>query len=203
MLGISRDGSTMIGTSGGSGPNTNEAYTWTAAGGWNMLPALPGVASPYNNRPFGTNRDGSIVVGLIENPQRHGKAVLWQAGTVLDLGTPAPGWEWGANAVNDLGTVVVGSAGAAGQANPRAALWTQGSGTMFLSDYLAGYGVSVPAGWSPLYCTGVSASGNVICGDAVASDGVTTMGFVATVPVPSSVVVVACAAGLGLRRRRR
>lgn len=188
-MGVSRDGSTVVGISHGS--NT-QAFIWTTALGMQELSALPTSTS---TGAIGVNFDGRIVVGS-STVGDFTRAVMWVDGQITDLGIPAGFNLSGAAAVNDSGTVVIGVLSANNQAV--AAIWTPARGMEPLSNYLAFHGVSVPAGITLRECTAVSANGMVIAGR---TSGSTAQGFVVVIPAPASVGIITMYI-LSLARRR-
>ncbi len=195
--GVSRDGQTIVGSSGGGGAS-GEAFRWTATGGLQALSDQPGTI--FSATAAAANHDGSIIVGnsgLPGNPP-----AIWR-GDDLPTILPIPtGWaNAGGNVISDDGTVVAGQA-----RNPsfeqEAWIWTQGRGSESLLSYLTFHGVSVPAGWRLGGVTGVSADGRTIVGGMANLTGGLGAGFVATVPTPG-VCVTVCAALLATSRRKR
>lgn len=188
--GVSRDGSTVVGISRGA---DTQAFIWTTALGMQELPALPGTGA-RSTSAFGVNHDGSVVVGqsgFFSTP------TVWRNGVPTDLGTIPDHGGGRAYAVSDSGSVVGGSLNTlSGMA---AFIWTETRGMERLQDYLALYGVTVPAGVSLREVTSVSASGNVIAGY---TSGSTNQGFVAVIPAPAAHVLVAVGLVLASRRRR-
>lgn len=86
-------------------PNDQDAFLWTQAGGMVALPFLTGgegyaEATAINN--------SGIIVGIAFNSANRRRAVKWQNGTVIDLGTLSSGnlVESGALGINDKGEVV-------------------------------------------------------------------------------------------------
>src|SRR5262249_47661000 len=62
-FGVSADGSTAVGGSGG-GAAPSVAFRWTAATGIVDLGTLPGASGKYYGYAWGVNADGSVVVGF-------------------------------------------------------------------------------------------------------------------------------------------
>lgn len=191
--GISRDGTTIVGGSGG-GSNPSVCFAWKQSTGMVALPPLPG-----NTRSggWGVNFDGSIIVG--ESSGNTPRATMWRNGQTIDLGV-VPGFAGGsiAKAVNDAGTVVVGYASGT---NTAASIWTPTFGMEHLSDYLSRNGIQVPSDWTLLNATAVSADGLTIAGwGSNATTG--SEGFVVTIPAPGSLVLVGAGTLLAAWRRR-
>jgi len=197
-LGISRDGSTIVGLSR-TGPigAPYEAFSWTQGGGMVPLPGLPGAAFPWGTANA-VSADGSVSVGNAVGVQGSNRMVRWTGGGVEDLGV-LPGYTSSkAQAVSDDGLVVAGVSYESGS-NFLATVWTPATGQVSLVDYLASSSVVVPTGWSLVDAHAVSGDGFTFAGQARSAAGV-RQGFVATVPAPAGLIVFGSA--LLLRRRR-
>jgi probable HAF family extracellular repeat protein len=99
-LGISRDGSTVAGHSGG------RAFRWSASTGMQALPLL-GPSSPATaSAGYAVNGDGSVIVGGVD-----GRAVRWTSGGVVqDLGTLGGSGSYALDVSSD-GNQIVGYSG--------------------------------------------------------------------------------------------
>lgn len=189
-MGVSRDGSTVVGISRGA---DTQAFIWTTALGMQELPALPGTGA-RSTSAFGVNHDGSIVVGqsgFLSTP------TVWRNGVPTDLGTIP---DFGAGrmyASNDSGSVLAGSLNSLSGFS--ASIYTESRGLELLSSYLAHHGITIPAGVSLREATSVSASGNVIAGY---TSGSTAQGFVVVIPSPASLTLIATGLILAASRRR-
>lgn len=183
---ISRDGSVIVGISrAGAG----DAFVWTQSGGMTALPSLPNSNS--GSGAFGVNATGDIIVGY------SGPGALW---TKWEDGLPTllGGADGIARAVSDNGRVVVGQIDTG---TLHAGIWTPERGPELLSDYLASFGISIPANVSLLNATAVSADGRTIAG-YTGLPGQVRQGFIAVVPSPATAGILA-AAFLAAPRRRR
>ncbi len=191
--GVSRDGRTIVGGSGGVG--NSEGFAWRQSTGMIPLPSLSGSTS---STAIAVNFDGSIIVGQ-SGPDLD--AVLWRDGQISSLGR-APGLDSGpALAVSDDGAVVVGQGGFAG-GGTIATIWTPTVGMERLDSYLARNGIQVPSGWTLLKASAVSADGLTIAGEERSSAGV-HQGFVVTIPAPGPLALgLLGAATFAVRRRR-
>ena len=162
-LGVSQDGSVVVGQKG------NEPFRWTQSGGMVSLGGV-GMAS-------GVSGDGTVVVG-----QSGSDVFRWtQAGGMMDLGS---GIAYG---VSRDGSVVVGQSGAA------PFRWTEAGGMVSLGGHALAYGVSengsvvvgtmysgfVGTGWSDpteaFYWT--AASGKLNLETVLISEGVDLTGW--------------------------
>ena len=181
---ISRDGGTIVGYSDAGVP---EAFVWRQGTGMQALAPPAGWSSAFSVA-YGVNADGSAVVGEAEAPDTSQHIIRWTPTGPQDLG-------------NGIGFAVSDDGNVIGGATTVAALWTPSTGIVTLANYLAPYGVMMPAGWTPEYIYAVSGDGHTFAGEAVSNSGV-IQGFVATVPAPSGVVVLLLPALLLQRRRR-
>jgi probable HAF family extracellular repeat protein len=152
-VGVSADGSVVVGDSGG-------AYRWTSAGGKVGLDP----DGEFDTWALGVSADGTVVVGQKRraNTSELIEAFRWTSATgiveIEDL--PGGGIESYASAASADGSVVVGRGhGASGF---EAFRWTSGGGTVGLSD--------LPGGsfWS--MANAVSADGSVVAGLANANN---------------------------------
>ena len=197
--GISRDGTTIVGVSQSGGPfgGPAEGFVWTAANGMRSLPTLPNANIP-DTEAEAVNRDGSVVVGVGNSSDGRSHAIRWTSAGAQDLGLLPSGRGSVAYAVSDDGSVIAGSATVG--SNMIAMVWMQPLGMVRLRDYLAGQGVSVPAGVLITTCYAVSGDGRTFAG--IAQDTATSFyqGFVATIPAPSTLIVSFSL--FALRRRR-
>ncbi len=173
--GISRDGTTIVGGSGG-GSNPSVCFAWRQSTG---MVALPPLSGNTRSGGWGVNFDGSVIVG--ESSGNTPRATMWRDGQPIDLGVPV-GFAGGtiAKAVNDAGTVVVGFASGTSSV---ASIWTPTFGMEYLSDYLLRNGIQVPSGWTLLQATAVSPDGRTIAGWGTNSAN-SGEGFVVTIPAP-------------------
>jgi uncharacterized membrane protein len=126
--------------------------------------------------------------------------VRWNNGTVEDL-SAGLGLvnSWGI-AVSDDGEVI---AGTYNQGSISTAIaWTAATGSLKLTDYLAMYGVSVPANYRLEYAYAISGDGLTFGG--LARNLITNQaeGFVATVPAPATFMLLVASAIASTRRRR-
>ncbi len=190
---VSADGATVVGYS--LGLEGSDAFAWTPTTGMTILPALPGSIS---NIALGMNSDASLIVGLSGATSR---AVMWQGGSIIDLGLATGFPRSRAVAVSDDGSVVVGQVDG-GLTNPTAAIWTADFGWRPLRQYLVSIGVSIPDGINLSGLTGVSRDGRTIIGYTSVL-GKTQQGFIATIPAPAGLAVLLCPLTASLRRPRR
>jgi uncharacterized membrane protein len=155
-LGISADGSVVVGAEGVSNDTWWIPVRWDQ-GGMTVYP----LANRYG-LALAASGDGSVVVGMDQNG-----AFRW-------IGSDVIGLNHGSASATDIsvdGSVVVG----AFVAGP-ALVWTTERGAVSLSSFLTSRGVSL-GGWWPYGARGVSADGRVVVG--VATSGSQERAFVA------------------------
>ncbi len=114
-----------------------------------------------------------------------------------------PVWATGraSHGVSDDGTVIAGEARNPSFQN-EAFVWTQSRGSESLLSYLTFHGVSVPGGWRSGRVSGISAYGRTFVGVAGPTGGGNAVGFVATVPTPTTLAALMGVSALATRRRR-
>lgn len=141
------------------------------------------------------NSTGSIIVGSVDT---FSQAAIWRDGVPTGLGTFG-GFSTLATHVSEDGSVVVGDIN---DATNGAFVWTAATGMVRADDYLAGFGITLPTGWTIRDCNGISADGQTFTGVAQRSDGIPSrLAFVITVPTPG-VLPMAMVALAAIRRRR-
>jgi probable HAF family extracellular repeat protein len=194
--GVSADGSVVVGDSRSS--DLPEAFRWTSAGGMVGLGDLL-----FWSGANGVNADGSVVVGYSFSASGL-EAFRWtSAGGMVGLGDlPTGEFNSFANGVSADGSVVVGQGLSAD--GDEAFRWTANGGMTRLWDVLLANGVDPAAdGWTQLVdAEGVNADGitMTIVGYGIRNGN--REAFVAVVPEPSSLALLALAApALGRRQR--
>lgn len=186
---VSRDGQTIVGYSGTFIPR---AFSWTEETGMQELQSLPNSENS-GSAAYAVNHDGSIAVGY-SGPSP--VFALWRNGQIQSF-APPPGMGTGiAFALSDDGSVI---GGRHNDPNGRetATIWTAQYGSERMTDYLAHFGVTVPAPYRLERITGISADGLTIAGYTAFPNG---RGWTFTVPSPATLPVLA-ALSLSLRRR--
>lgn len=158
--GVSDDGNTVVGASGGL------AFRWTASGGMQALPPLttggPVLPGAWAS---GMSPDGRFIVGAsygAESPIRNPAAVMWRDGEIRALGQVDWSTHSDAKSVSSDGSVVVGSALVANEWV--AFVWTPGRGVRTVDEMLRReFGIDT-TGWRFTEATGVSRDGRTIVG---------------------------------------
>ncbi len=187
---ISRDGSTIVGTAFG----TTAAYKWTQAGNIQILPYLLGGNQGNSSEAAALSGNGQFIVGLSND-----RSVIWHGNTVTELRTPTrDGRFTAAEAVSDDGNVIAGAVFDDVTSTFVAGVWTPETQFIPLTDYLASFGIQVPAGVRLTNVTGISADGRTFVGETSAL----SIDFVVTIPAPASLPVLMGSAFLASRRRR-
>lgn len=170
--GVSDDGSVVVGWDEHSTGFRRPAY-WVGATEF-LIADAPGEA-------WGTNADGSVIVGILED-----ELFRWDAvNGAVKLGK-LPGSVGGDDAqgmsVSDDGDTIVGFNGNAFFGTPfRAFVWRPGAGMVVLEDLLVALGAANAAGANLTFANTVSADGRTISG-ATGAFPVPVNGFVATLP---------------------
>lgn len=188
---VSHFGAAIVGRSL-NGAGFTEAYRQVSM----MLTGLgdlPGGA--YSSEAFGVSADGSVVVGRSESAAGV-EAFRWEAGVMTGLGD-LPGGAFASEAlgVSADGSVIVGWG--TGPAGPSAVVW-RGSGAEDLKSLLISLGATGLEGWTLTGASDVSLDGMTIVGYGTNAAGL-AQGFIVTIPVPASIVVLAL--GVAIRRR--
>ena len=156
-LGISADGSVIVGGSGG-------AFRWTAGGGMAPLSQPPGYIGSLAQ--LGVSADGSVTVGWLDDFNYAPEAVRWGSdGVLLKLGDlPGGSFSSQAIAVSADGSVVVGEGHTTADAT-HAFRWTASGGMVDLGSLPASF--TNPAS---SFAAAVSADGSVVVGLGLLAD---------------------------------
>lgn len=148
---ISNDGRVIVGEAADA-TTLRHAFRWTAQNG---LEKLGGLSATGTSVAFAVSGDGVVTVGTALNSSGVLRAVRWENGAILDLGTLPAGGSASALGVNADGSVVVGSSGF------EAFRWTAGTGMVDIGGLGGLYSLAED----------VSADGSVIAGTAALPDG--------------------------------
>jgi uncharacterized membrane protein len=189
---VSRDGATLIGT---AITNNIAGWMWRENTGMVYLPTLSTVSTEAK----AVSADGSIIAGtsnLSSNPFDK-FVVRWINGLISPFPLPAGMINPAVEDMSDDGNIIVGGINIPGGGGTWGMVCTPDLGLMFAHDYLAMYGVTIPAGVQIERVYAVSADGLTI-GGSLRGGG----GFVATVPAPASAALFAAASLFAARRRR-
>jgi len=187
---ISRDGSTIVGTGSDSVfGDVTEAWMWREGQGYTILPDAPG-ARFVDAQAFGTNDDGSIVVGRGNGSDGFSRAVMWVEGVPTIL--PAPGYRSSiAHGVSADGLTVVGTiAGSLIGLPETGAVWTTDTGWVPLLDYIRSQGIDVPSYYGPVGQLVMSGDGRTFAGVSIDARSGLLVSFVASVPTPGATVLM-------------
>jgi len=195
----SANGSVIVGR--GKHSTTSEAFRWTQATGMVGLGYLPGGGS--NGESLGVSSDGSVVVGYGDSDSGD-QAFIWtEADGMVGLGD-LPGGLSGsvARGISADGSIVVGAGDILTAQLPlgTAFIWDEVNGMRDLHDVLTGLGLDL-TDWSLLAAIDISADGQTIVGIGTNPSG-DMDGWIAVVPEPTSLGLLALG-GFALLRRRR
>ncbi len=190
--GISGDGNTIVGFD-------NAVCYWRN-----------GVKSPLGSAvtslALGISDDGSVIIGGSESTE----AWRWENSAVTGLGHIAAGHVGGiARDVSADGSVIVGE-DYLSSSSSRAFIWSAETGMQNLNDVLVNeYGFDL-MGWTLTSVMGISDDGLTLAGNAYKTldgkpGGTALTGWVAHIPEPTTMLLLASGAGLlcGLRRPHR
>lgn len=189
-VGVTADGSMVVGFSGGS--LFTDAFTWTAAEGMTRLSTLAGEADT-DLEAHGVSPNGHYIVGTVQSGAST-LGCLWTDRAPTRLATPVGYDDIVPMSVSDNG-VVVGEA-YRGSSAATAFVWSLGEGPMLMSDYLRRFGVDIPSGSLVGGEFGVSGNGMTFFGSIVGFGA-----FAATIPSPATMWVL-LSSHMALRRRR-
>ncbi|MBX7165523.1 MAG: PEP-CTERM sorting domain-containing protein [Pirellulales bacterium] len=194
--GVSGDGTVVCGSSLGS-----QAFRWSSPDGLTGLGYL--TVTPTSSEARAVSGDGATIVGW-SNSSFGTQAFVWTQPTGMVGVAPTVGLQAViAYATSHDGSVVVGQGKRGGQ--DTAFLFSESTGLQALDEYLSARGLATElAGWRLSEARGVSADGHRIAGWGVDPQG-RTQAWVATVPEPSSalLMVIGGAMLLGRTNRRR
>ncbi len=190
----SADGNTIVGECG------SKAFRWTPSSGMQQLPLISGGAY---NRAQAQSADGHVATGQAGDASFQNHAVRW-----VDGGAPQrvdfPGGEYGdAWAINADGTVIGGTASPAG-GSAVAFLWTESGGAVNLNTLFPSLGLDL-GGMILTEVRSLSADGLSMVGVGYApqpNGSYVMQPWIATIPAPSGVALIAFA-GVVVSRRRR
>jgi uncharacterized membrane protein len=158
---------------------------------------------------FGISPNGNVIFGYSSSTQAFLEGFRWNVETGMEGVGMVPGWasnhySW-MLASNYDGSVMVGVAepdfNKSRPENERAIMWDAQHGIRFVDDVLTNdFGLDL-TGWQLRSATGISWDGTTIVGYGVGPQG-NHEGWVATIPEPATVLLLACGLAAGARRRR-
>lgn len=193
----SADGSVMAGYIG------SDAGLWTQATGVVSLGRLPITGHYGSAQATGLSADGSIVVGY-DGQGGSQSAFRWTQGTgMIELSHLAGGPRDGqATGVSADGQRIVGWCSTLNNGSPVAVVWDPQGSVRRLQDILTlDYGMDL-TGWTLKQATGISDDGGVIVGWGLDPAG-KEEAFVAVLPEPATLSLLALGALAVLRKRRK
>jgi probable HAF family extracellular repeat protein len=204
--GLSADGSVVVGS------HNNGAFRWTSDGGLENLGSLPGREEEYLTHAAAVSADGSVVVGsssTVFSSMPLAEAFRRTSGSGMQGLGQLPGLpagliaDSGASAISGDGSIVVGISSSSSALGHESFIWDAAHGMRSLQQVLVhDFGLDLTS-WTLSVPRGISADGRTIVGD-----GINPLGqgeaWIATIPEPSSLVLVGlgCAFLFLLRRRQ-
>jgi len=200
--GVSTDGLTIVGDSTGIESGSFEAWRWTGADGFTNLGHLPG-GEGRSQRAFDVSADGSVVVGFGFG-ETYLRAFRWTADTGMEsLGDFPGGVQSLARAITPDGSLIVGAGSVPGDPYPvsTAAIWDDTHGIRSVQDILVDLGIDM-TGWTLLEATDVTPDGQTICGVGFNASG-QYEAWVATIPEPTTLILLGVGSVVLVTRRRR
>ncbi|MBI1191005.1 MAG: hypothetical protein GC200_10035 [Tepidisphaera sp.] len=179
--------------------SNNHTGIWDAATGLvTPLAPLPGDPTGFTGG-YAMNPAGNIVVGITGNQNL---PTIWRNGVPESLGYAPNGiGNSGEVGLTPDGSIVLGKVGL--QNAGRATIWTQATGNLLATDYLALFGITIPGSWNLVDAKGVSDDGRTFLFQAFGPvpGGFTSTGILVTIPAPATLAIGGVAL-LGARRRR-
>jgi hypothetical protein len=177
-------------------------WTWTAAGGYTLLPTVPNARIGYA-QPVATNGDGSVVVGSADMPgtQSRTDAVRWRDGAIQVLTPPPAALRSRASGVTDDGLTVIGTVSFTG-GNIQPSVWREETGWVPLAEYLRGQGLEIPANYRLGSEFSISGDGRTIAGAFRDTTTNEVAVFIAVIPTPNTLGVLALVGVVCTRRAR-
>jgi probable HAF family extracellular repeat protein len=178
---ISSDASTVVGFFEHPSFGYRRPVRWVGGGEPDLFLGadLPGEA-------LAANSDGSVIVGAASLSGSGNHAFLYSDATgVQDLGIigddPFGLSQSVASAVSDNNSVV-GWVGDIFNGSPQGFVWIPEDGMMFVKDYLAAQGLTVPDEWYIASVNAISADGKTMGGLAINLNRVAYAAWIATIP---------------------
>lgn len=192
--GMSWDGKTIVGYD-----TTGVSWVWHQSTGSQRLAFMAGDQRPTVEAVSG---DGKVAVGVADDPSDNTHhAFRWtESAGYTDLGSLDPTVYYSrALATNADGSVIVGTSRRSNDYD-YPFIWTEATGMLDLQSILISAGLPADA-WQWMKPTGVSADGLTIVGSGTLL-GVGSRAWIATIPGPPGVGVLAGMLVLASRRRR-
>lgn len=173
--GVSRDGSTVFGSSdteATTGDRVNRAVKWTGTNLPQILPLLPGSPAAAGGYAFAASDSGSTIIGIetappgTPNSSNYMLAIRWRDGLAAEeLPNPnTTGSRWmRPTGCSADGATVIGNYGASNAGGP-GFIWTPENGTQDLRALAISLGAPVPSEVTLLNLQAISPDGLVIAG---------------------------------------
>lgn len=198
---VSADGSVIVG--GFYHDSRAHVFRWTGDGSISLLDPLAGDSGV--GRPI-VSGDGMTIVGQsFRHDETARDAFYWQENSGMALLAERP---VGIDRIEPAdisfdGSTIVGSMiEDEPYSYAHSFIWTRTDGLQDLEEVLIrDFGLSEVAGWNLGFATGISSDGSVIVGYGVNPFG-EEEAWIATIPEPSTLLLVTVGASFALRRRR-
>ncbi len=188
---VSADGGTIVGYCNFA--NGATAFRWTQGFGMQSLGVFPGATHTFAEE---ASAHGSVIAGTA-NVAGSDRAFRWTEATGMVSPGSLPGLTVSrSNGMSPGGDVIVGTMEVGGTARPF--YWTPQSG---LQDFAAMLGSAVPPEWDVRGAVGVLADGLTVTGVGILNGEIRS--WIATVPTPTTAIIVALALVMAGRSRRR
>jgi probable HAF family extracellular repeat protein len=167
-VGISADGSVVVGQSKDANWGNEEAFRWEG-GGMIGLGFLPGDAQ---SNAIGISADGSAVIGVSGDANwGNQEAFRWEGGGMTGLGFLPGDDDSYPVGISADGSVVVGRSSDGTQLGTQSFRWNTQDGMQSVREWLVNAGVNVAPSFVLAFSSGVSADGSTIIGQGYDSSG--------------------------------
>jgi len=202
---ISPDGGRIVGGTSVSATQLDAAY-WTESGGWTSIGRLPGGLASLEAFASDASTDGSVIIGNSPSalsPYSYESFRWTESGGMQGLGILQPDHNLStATGVSGDGTIVVGVSGPYDGVNRKPYIWDETNGMRDLRVvFETDYGLTL-TGWTLVEVLDISEDGRTFVGYGTNPSGITE-GWVATIPVPSTLSLLVGVSSCTLLRRRR
>jgi probable HAF family extracellular repeat protein len=201
---ISPDGERIVGGASISATQLDAAY-WTESDGWTSIGRLPGGLLSLEAFASDASTDGSVIVGNSPSalvPYSYESFRWTESGGMQGLGILQPDHNLSTvTGVSGDGEIVVGVSGPYTGIDRKPYIWDETHGMRDLNVVLeTDYGLDL-TGWTLVEVLDISEDGNTFVGYGTNPLGITE-GWVATIPEPSTLILLIVGGLCGALRRR-